>query len=225
MKREILCVLALSWLAFCPSLGMSLLAADEPAADEPAAETPAADAKPAAENAAETPPSDAKAPAVAALPTKGPASGVAKKLSGLDLSEEQLAKIKAIVEEHQPKLAELNRKLQAAMTRDQRRAARQAREAARAEGLKGKQLRARIDEALALSPEQQKTVDAARSQAQAAQAEFAKAVLAVLNPEQVARSGIKAPKSAKKTRKLPAASANAPAPQEDSTEVQPPPAP
>jgi hypothetical protein len=91
-----------------------------------------------------------------------PAAGLLKKVDGLgDLTAEQKEKIAKIKEEHEPKLAAAAKKVNDALTPDQRRARQEAQKAARQAGKKGKEAQAEIAAAMKLTDEQQKAYDAA----------------------------------------------------------------
>ena len=111
------------------------------------------------------------APAVAADKKKKKAPTAVKVPKGIELTADQKTKLDALNKEFGPKLAECKAKAGSIVTKDQKKARVEALKKAKADGKKGKELRAAADAALALSAVQ-KTL----------QAETKKALLA-LNKE------------------------------------------
>lgn len=74
----------------------------------------------------------------------------------ITLTEEQQAKLDEIKKDQGPKVAELNTKLDSVLTDEQKAARKEANAKVKAEGKKGKEAKAAMDEALKLTDEQKK---------------------------------------------------------------------
>jgi Spy/CpxP family protein refolding chaperone len=119
-----------------------------------------------------------------------PTAQMAKKLEGLDLTAEQKTKWEAIVAEHGPKLKAAAEKVSKALTAEQVKARREATQAAKAAGKKGKEVEAAVKEALKLTPEQQKAFDEATQEQREVQSAFNAAVANILTAEQKEKAKI-----------------------------------
>lgn len=78
----------------------------------------------------------------------------------ITLTDDQKTKLEAIKTEHGAKLSELTKKLDDTLTDDQKKARKEAGDKARADGKKGKDRQAAVDEALKLTDDQKKAQDA-----------------------------------------------------------------
>ncbi|HZL87819.1 MAG TPA: hypothetical protein VFB96_05530 [Pirellulaceae bacterium] len=120
-----------------------------------------------------------------------PAAGLLKKVDDLtDLTAEQKEKIAAIKKEHEPKVAEAAKKLNDALTPEQRRARQEAQKAAKDAGKKGKEAQAEAVAAMKLTDEQKKAYDAAQKQLDEANGALRSALAGVLSDEQEATVGL-----------------------------------
>lgn len=115
-------------------------------------------------------------------------------LKKLELTEEQSKKIREIVSEYRPKIAELQKK--ARPTADQRKARAEATKKANAEGLKGKARREFIAKESGMTPEQKEAAEALAK----LQNELRSKVVALLTPEQKAKLRSGAKKGGKKKK-------------------------
>jgi len=120
---------------------------------------------------------------------------ILKRFSKAELSEEQTTKIKALIAQHGPKIAAAAKK--GAISKEQKQARTEAIKKAKADGKKGKALRAAGDAAAGLTAEQK----AAAKEAATSRAALLKAAVALLSAEQKAKAGIKEKKSKKKKKK------------------------
>lgn len=115
-------------------------------------------------------------------PAKGRHAGVmaqlSKKLQALDLTEDQVAKLKELKEKFGPEMAELQAK--AKPTAEQREAMKEAKQKADAAGKKGKELRQALQAAMKLTPEQ----TAARKEMQEIMKKVRQEIGELLTPEQ-----------------------------------------
>jgi Spy/CpxP family protein refolding chaperone len=127
---------------------------------------------------------------------KGP-DPIGKMVAKLDLSSEQQAKIDELRKEYRPKLAEIQKRRNEVMTPERRKTEKEARQAAKDAGKKGKQVKADIDAALGLSPAESEKVAAVDKERQALIAKINAEVRALLTDEQKA----KLPEPAKKKKR------------------------
>ena len=127
-----------------------------------------------------------------------PTTGLKKKLAAAELPADVLEKANKIVEEHGPKIAEAQAKVDEILTPDQRRAKRQAQKAAKEAGKKGKEAEADVAAAVTLTDEQKEKMAAAEKDVQAAREAMNAALREVLDDEQEAKVGIKGKKKRKK---------------------------
>lgn len=74
----------------------------------------------------------------------------------ITLTDEQKTKLEAIKKEHGPKVSELTKKIDESLTDEQKKARKEAGDKAKADGKKGKDLQAAVDEALKLTDDQKK---------------------------------------------------------------------
>jgi hypothetical protein len=107
-----------------------------------------------------------------------------KKTEGLGLSEEQTKKVKEIADSYAPKFRELNQKVQASLTAEQKKARQEAQAKNKADGKKGKEAQAAIDAATALTDDQKKVQSEVQASQKELSAKFREEVLSVLTPEQ-----------------------------------------
>ena len=107
------------------------------------------------------------APAVAADKKKKKAPAAVKVPKTIALTADQKTKLDALNKEFGPKLAELRKKQASIITADQKKARAEANKKAKADGKKGKELRAAVNAALAITADQ-KTKQAETKKAMAA---------------------------------------------------------
>ncbi len=116
-----------------------------------------------------------------------------KQLDGLDLNDEQKAKVKEIVAQHTTKIADAQKKVTALLTPEQRKARQEAAAKAKADGKKGKEAADAVNAALNLSADDKAKLDAANKEAADVVAEMRKAVAGVLTDAQKEKAGLNAP--------------------------------
>lgn len=124
-----------------------------------------------------------------------PSARILKRLEKAELSEDQVAQIKELAAEHAPKLAEAEAKLD--LTREQRRARREALKESRAEGIEGKKAMKAGVAAMNLSDEQKEAMVELRK----LQHQFSHAAFAVLTDEQREKADVKVGKKQNKKNK------------------------
>lgn len=131
----------------------------------------------------------------------GKAAAAAIKLPpGIELSAEQQAKVEELNKQYGPRLQELAKKSGEILSPEQRKARKEAGDAAKAEGKKGKEVQEAVDAALKLSDEQKKQLDDVQAQQKALQAEIRGKLEEILTAEQKAKlPGAKGAKGAKGT--------------------------
>ena len=134
------------------------------------------------------------APAVAADKKKKTTVAV-KVPKSIELSADQKAKVDALNKEFGPKLAECKKKANSIITADQKKARTEAMKKAKADGKKGKELRAAADAALAITADQKAQQTECRKATSALQKEIRTQFAALLTDEQKAK--IKAGKKKK----------------------------
>lgn len=118
-----------------------------------------------------------------------------------ELTEEQQAKVKAIIAEHKDELAELTKARRAIITQETNKKMQAARKAAMAEGKKGRELQESIMKASGLTEEDLQKYSEVQKKLSAATTELKKAVVAVLTVEQKEKAAIKIQATNKKKRK------------------------
>ena len=123
-----------------------------------------------------------------------PSARIKKKLAEAELPAETLAKANKIVEENAPKLKEAQKKVDDALTSEQKQARRQALKNAKSSGKKRKQIQAEAVAAMKLTPEQKAKFDAAEKELKSAQAALTKDLHGALTKDQLAKAGLKAKK-------------------------------
>jgi hypothetical protein len=131
---------------------------------------------------------------------KGPTAQLLEKLESADLGAELTEKVKKIVAEHEPKLNELQGKVDDILTAEQKAARREAQKAAKQAGKKGKEAQDEVTAALKLTDEQKKKTDEAQKELNAARGEMNKAIAALLTDEQQEKLGVKAKGKGKKKK-------------------------
>jgi Spy/CpxP family protein refolding chaperone len=105
-------------------------------------------------------------------------------LKGLNLTDDQKAKVDDLKKEYGPKLKEAWEKTDAILTADQKKAREEAVEAARASGKRGPEVMKAAQEAMKLSDEQKTKLDAARKDTQALRKAAYEKLMSLLTPEQ-----------------------------------------
>lgn len=107
-----------------------------------------------------------------------------KKVEALGLTDEQNAKLKSIASEFSPKFAAANKKLNNALTAEQKKLKQDAQAKAKADGLKGKQAAAAVASAVNLTEDQKKVDQEVKDKLKKLNTDLNTAVLGVLTPEQ-----------------------------------------
>jgi Spy/CpxP family protein refolding chaperone len=128
---------------------------------------------------------------------KGP-DPVGKMVAGLDLTAEQQAKIDEIRKEYRPKLAEIQKRRNVIMTAERRKTEKEAKQAAKDAGKKGKKAKADVDAALGLSAAESEALGDIEKERQALLAKINTDVRALLTDEQKAKLPEKGKKKKKK---------------------------
>ena len=123
-----------------------------------------------------------------------PTAKLRTKVQESDLGADLKEKIVKVIDEHAGKLKELQGKVDATLTDEQRRAKNQAEKAAREGGTKGKGIQDAGLAAMKLSDEQKKKYDEANAALADARAELNKAVAALVSDEQAQALGVKGKK-------------------------------
>jgi hypothetical protein len=131
---------------------------------------------------------------------KGPTTELRNKLASAELGADLTEKVKKIIDENEPKLKELQGKVDAVLTDEQKAARRDAQKAARQAGKKGKEAQDEVNAALKLTADQQKKMDEAQKELNAARGEMNKAIAALLTDEQQEKLGVKAKGKGKKKK-------------------------
>jgi Spy/CpxP family protein refolding chaperone len=127
-----------------------------------------------------------------------PTAGMTKKLQSIELTADQQAKVKGIVDEYRPKLQAAQAKLNEGLTREQKKARTEAVKAAKDAGKKMPEANAAGREALNLTAEQKPAFERAEAELREVNAAFTKAIAEVLTPEQRQQAKIGAKKQKKK---------------------------
>lgn len=117
------------------------------------------------------------------------------------LTDEQNAKLAEVKKEYVPKFQALSKKGNDVLTKEQRKARREAQAKAKEEGKKGKELQAAVDAAVMLSDEQKKQMDEVKAETADLKAEMEAKVVAFLTPEQKAQVEEAKKKAGKKAKK------------------------
>jgi hypothetical protein len=121
---------------------------------------------------------------------KDATAGIKKKLEDAELGADLLEKCKKIVDEHAPKIAEAQAKVDAVLTDEQKKARNAAQKAAKDAGKKGKEAAADVEAALKLTDEQKGKMEEAQKALTAATNARNEALGALLTAEQKAKVGI-----------------------------------
>jgi Spy/CpxP family protein refolding chaperone len=119
-----------------------------------------------------------------------PTAAMAKKLESVELTADQKTKLEAINKEHGPKLKDAQAKVDKILTPEQIKARREAQQAAKAAGKKGKEAQDSVNEALKLTAEQKKAMDDAQKDLRDAQTAYNTAVAGILTAEQKEKAKI-----------------------------------
>lgn len=117
---------------------------------------------------------------------KGP-DPIGKMVAKLDLTADQQAKVDELRKEYRPKLAEIQKRRNEIMTPERRKTEKEARQAAKEAGKKGKKAKADVDAALGLSPAESEKLAAIDKERQALIAKINADVRALLTDEQKAK--------------------------------------
>jgi hypothetical protein len=127
-----------------------------------------------------------------------PTAKLRKSVADSDLGADLKEKVVKVIDEHAGKLKELQGKVDATLTDDQRAAKKAAQKAAKDAGKKGKQAQDEAFAAMKLTDDQKKKYDEANSALQAATGEMNKAVAALLTDDQARDLGVKGKKKKNK---------------------------
>ena len=127
------------------------------------------------------------APAVAVDKKKKKAPTAVKVPSSIELTADQKTKLDALNKEFGPKLAECKAKANSIVTKDQKKARVEAVKKAKADGKKGKELRAAADAALAITADQKAQQAECKKATGALQKEIKAQFAALLTDEQKAK--------------------------------------
>jgi Spy/CpxP family protein refolding chaperone len=119
-----------------------------------------------------------------------PTAAMAKKLESVELTADQKTKLEAINKEHGPKLKDAQAKVDKILTPEQIKARREAQQAAKAAGKKGKEAQDSVNEALKLTAEQKKAMEDAQKGLREAQMAYNTAVAGILTAEQKEKAKI-----------------------------------
>jgi len=125
---------------------------------------------------------------------KDASAGIKKKLDDAELGADLLEKCKKVVDEHAPKIAEAQAKVDEILTDEQKKARNAAQKAAKDAGKKGKEAAAEVEAALKLTDEQKGKMEEAQKALTAATNARNEALGALLTDEQKAKVGIKGKK-------------------------------
>jgi Skp family chaperone for outer membrane proteins len=120
-----------------------------------------------------------------------PTAKLRKSVADSDLGADLKEKVVKVIDEHAGKLKELQAKVDATLTDDQRAAKKAAQKAAKDAGRKGKAAQEEAFAAMKLTDEQKKKYDEANSALQAGTADMNKAVAALLTDDQAQDLGVK----------------------------------
>ena len=125
------------------------------------------------------------APPPAKEPAKDkPVPGVFRLPKHIEPSADQQAKLDLLAKKYLPKVRELEEKVDAVYTAEQRQARDRARKAAHEAGLKGKEANERVETAVKLTPEQSANLAAVKDAKHQLDEEIRVQVMAMLTPEQ-----------------------------------------
>lgn len=102
----------------------------------------------------------------------------------IKLTDEQTTKLEAIKKEATPKLEAAAKKVEDVYTKEQKKARKSANDTAKAAGKKGKELKAAVEEALAVTPEQKETLAKAEKELADVQKSTRDQVVALLTDDQ-----------------------------------------
>lgn len=135
-----------------------------------------------------------------AKPAAEPA-GMYKLPDTVALSDEQKAKLDEIKKEYTPKFQDLAKKSDAVLTKEQKKARRDAQKAAKEAGKKQKEIQADVEAAMNLSEDQKKQRAEIKEQTDKLKAEIETKVVALLTDDQKAQVEAAKKKSDKKAKK------------------------
>ena len=126
-----------------------------------------------------------------------PTTKLRDKLASSDIGPDLKEKIVKIIDESAGKLKELQGKVDAVLTDDQKAARKAAQKAAKDAGKKGPEAAAEVAAALKLTDEQKKKMDEAQKALDAVRADMNKAIAALVTDEQAQSLGVKKGKKKK----------------------------
>jgi Spy/CpxP family protein refolding chaperone len=117
---------------------------------------------------------------------RGPRMGMGplEFIQGLDLTDDQKAKLSSLREEYRPKFKETSEKMAALYTPEQKQALKDALKSLRGSGKDPQEIRKAIEEAVKPTPEQQTKMAEIRKEIEGVQKELREKVMALLTPEQ-----------------------------------------
>jgi len=123
-----------------------------------------------------------------------PTAKLRTKVQESDLGADLKEKVVKVIDENAGKLKELQAKVDAVLTDEQKAAQKAAKKAAKDAGKKGPEAAAEVTAALKLTDEQKKKMDEAQKALDAARGEMNKAIAALLTDEQAQSLGVKGKK-------------------------------
>ena len=126
-----------------------------------------------------------------------PTAKLRTKVQESDLGADLKEKVVKVIDENAGKLKELQAKVDAVLTDEQKAAQKAAKKAAKDAGKKGPEAAAEVTAALKLTDEQKKKMDEAQKALDAARGEMNKAIAALLTDEQAQSLGVKGKKKNK----------------------------
>jgi hypothetical protein len=124
-----------------------------------------------------------------------------KKIESAEPTDDQKSKFKSLSDEYAPKFAELTKKFEEGMPADVRKQLASARKELVASGAKRKELAADLAGKVSLTEEQKKLHEETNAAREKLQREILTKVTEILTPEQLAKTGIKPPKTKKRDKK------------------------
>lgn len=120
-------------------------------------------------------------------PPRGPAVGqFTEMLKGINLNDEQKAKLDELKNYYGPKIKDLRQQHENILTEEQKKTRAEAVKAAREAGKKGEEIRKEAQAAMKITDEQKAQMEKTEKQTRSLRAEIREKVLAILTPEQKA---------------------------------------
>lgn len=125
-------------------------------------------------------------------------ANVLRFLKKVTLTAEQQTKVESLKSEYKPKVSDGLKKVDDALTPQQKQDKQAAKKKAKADGLKGKAAKAAVDAAVNLTADQKTQLSQAQSDLKATEKELRQKAIALLTPEQIALLPTKAKGKGKK---------------------------